>query len=78
MNEMLTYLYLPMMDYGKDRRKFIVDWFNNNPNGRYYVNCKYRPQVKEDPDLKYLIGKGFLKVKREGTRTSRNTYLVKV
>lgn len=75
---MITYLYLEMMAYGKDRRKFIVDWFNNNPNGRCYVNCKYRPQVKYDPDLKYLIRKGFLKVKREGTRTSRNTYLVKV
>lgn len=77
MNEMITYLYLEMMDYGKDRRKFIIDWFNNNPNGRYYINCKYRPQVKDDPDLKYLIRKRFLKVKREGTRTSRSTYLVK-
>lgn len=75
---MITYLYLEMMAYGKDRRKFIVDWFNNNPEGRYYVNCKYRPQIKDDPDLKYLIRTGFLKAKREGvTRTSRKTYLVK-
>ena len=76
---MIAYLYVPMTDYGKERRKFIVDWFNNNPEGRYYVNCKYRPQVKDDPDLKYLIRKGFLKAEREGyTRTSRKTYLVKV
>lgn len=75
---MTAYLYVPIMDYGKDRRKFIVDWFNNNPEGRYYVNCKYRPQIKDDPDLKYLIRTGFLKAKREDvTRTSRKTYLVK-
>jgi hypothetical protein len=71
-------LYIPIMDYGKERRRLIRDWFNAHPDGRYYVNCKYRPQMKDDPDLRQLVRVGFLKTMREGpTRTSRKTYLVK-
>ena len=74
----MNYLYVPMMDYGKERRKFIKDWFNDNPDGQYAVNCKYRPQVKEDPDLKKLIRIGFLKQVRERLHHSGGrTYLVK-
>lgn len=67
------------MDYGKERRKFIVDWFNTNPDGRLAANMRYRPQIKDDPDLKKLIRIGFLKTKREHiSRWSAKTYLVKV
>ena len=74
----MNYLYVPDMQYGKERRKFIKDWFNNNPDGQYAVNCKYRPQVKDDPDLKKLIRIGFLKQIRERRVASSNiSYLVK-
>ena len=74
----MNYLYVPDMPYGKERRKFIKDWFNNNPDGQYAVNCKYRPQVKDDPDLKKLIRIGFLKQIRERRFASSSiSYLVK-
>jgi hypothetical protein len=74
----VNYIYVPMMPYGKERRKFIKDLFNANPDGHYAVNCKHRPQVKEDPDLKKLIRVGFLKQIRECRFPSSNiTYLVK-
>jgi hypothetical protein len=73
-----SWLYVPMMAYGKERRKFIKDWFTANPEGRYCVNTKYRPQVKEDSDLKKLIRVGFLKQKRMHTnRSHARSYLVK-
>ena len=72
------YLYLPILPYGKERRKLIKDWFNAHPEGRYCVNCKYRSQMKDDPDLKKLVRIGFLKIIRlDWTRTHRKTYLVK-
>lgn len=71
------YLYVPMMDYGKERRAFIKDWFINNPDGRYCVNRKYRPQLKSDPDLKKLIKDGFLKTERVGSPRSRSTFLMR-
>lgn len=74
----IVWLYVPMMYYGKERRKFIKDWFTANPTGRYCVNTKHRPQVKEDPDLKKLIRVGFLKQKRDHTsRTRGRSYLEK-
>lgn len=73
-----TYLYVPMMSYGKNRRKFIKDWFTQYPDGKYCVNTKHRPQIKEDPDLKKLIRTGFLKQTREHiSRFHARTYLVK-
>jgi hypothetical protein len=76
---MTDYLYVPLMQYGKERRKFIKDWFNEHPDGMYAVNCKYRPQVRNDSDLKKLIRSGFLKPVRElvSFGTGRRTYLVK-
>ena len=74
----MNYLYVPDMPYGKERRKFIKDLFNNNPDGQYAVNCKYRPQVKDDPDLKKLVRIGFLKQIRERRFASSSiSYLVK-
>lgn len=61
----MEYLYVPDMAYGKIRRKFIKDWFEENPDGAYAVNCKYRPQIKRDPDLKKLIKSGYLKTVRQ-------------
>ena len=61
----ITYFCPPEPPYGKNRRKIIMDWFNTNPNGRLYINCKYRPQLKDDTDLRYLIKKGFLIQQRE-------------
>jgi hypothetical protein len=74
---MTEYLYVPFDQYGKERRKFIRNWFDKHPDGMYAVNCKYRPQLKDDSDLKKLIRVGFLKTVREGSRFSRRTYLVK-
>ncbi len=75
----MDWLYVPMMPYGKERRKLIKDLFNANPGAKYCVNTKYRPQVKEDPDLKKLIRIGFLKMKREHTSAwHARTHLEKV
>lgn len=77
-HEMIDYLYVPYTAYGKERRNFIKDWFNTHPDGRYAVNCRHRPQVKVDPDLKKLIRIGFLKQMREHTsRFHAKTFLVK-
>lgn len=58
----MNFLFVPeTMPYGKERRKLIKDWFTANPDGQFSVNCRYRPQVKNDPDLKKLIRTGFLK-----------------
>lgn len=75
---MIEYLYVPHTTYGKERRKFIKDWFTTHPDGKYCVNTKYRPQVKEDSDLKKLIRIGFLKQVREHeSRTHAKTFLIK-
>ena len=43
----------------------------------YCVNSKYRPQVKDDPDLKKLIKTGFLKqIRVKYGRNRGRTYLV--
>lgn len=75
---MTNYLYVPLTEYGKVRREYIKNWFLKNPDGAYAVNCKYRPQLKDDPDLRKLIKLGFLKKIRIRTHRSRaRTYLVK-
>ena len=74
----MNYLYVPSETYGKERRKFIKDWFIANPDGMYAVNCKWRPQVKDDPDLKKLIRIGFLKSVRLHTHKAHaKTFLIK-
>jgi hypothetical protein len=74
----MDYLYVPMMDYGKERRKLIKDWFTEHPEGQYCVNTKYRPQVKEDPDLKKLVRVGFLKqIRLHTSRFHARSFLVK-
>jgi hypothetical protein len=40
-----------------------------------HVNCKYRPQLKEDTDLKYLIKKGFLIQQRTPSYRNKSGYL---
>lgn len=73
-----AYLYVPHIPYGKIRRQFIIDLYTENPTGMYAVNCKWRPSVKNDPDLQKLIKSGFLKVIRWHThRSHAQTYLVK-
>lgn len=75
---MCDYLYVPYETYGKERRKFIKDWFTEHPDGRYAVNCKYRPQLKDDSDLKKLIRIGFLQTTREHTTgTHARTFIVR-
>lgn len=75
---MIDYLYVPMMPYGKERRKFIINWFDKHPEGRYTVNCKHRPQVKADPDLRKLIKSGVLKSVRDHIHPAHAfTYLIK-
>lgn len=45
-------------------------------NGRLYINCKYRPQLKDNSSLRRLIQKGLFKINREGFHgTSKRTYL---
>lgn len=44
--------------------------------GKLYVNCKYRPQLKDHSSLRKLVRLGVFKQGRSGaTRTSRKTYL---
>jgi hypothetical protein len=75
---MTEYLYVPHTTYGKERRKFIKDWFTAHPDGMYAVNCKWRPQVKDDSDLKKLIRIGFLKVVRlHISKTHAQSYVVR-
>jgi hypothetical protein len=74
---MTDYLYVPFMSYGKKRRQFIKNLFLNNQQGQYCVNSKYRPQVKEDSDLKKLIKIGFLKqIRIKTSRTHGKTFLI--
>lgn len=74
----MDYLYVPHTSYGKERRKFIKDWFTAHPDGRYAVNCKWRPQIKDDPDLKKLLRTGFLKQVRDHlNKTHATTFLIK-
>ena len=75
----MEYLYVHSKTYGKERRKFIKDWFTEHPDGMYAVNCKHRPQIKNDPDLKKLIRIGFLKIVRVHISVNHaNTFLEKV
>lgn len=73
----MNWLYIPECDYGKNRRKLIMYMFDTTPDAAYCVNAKYRPQMKDDPDLRKLVKDGKLKLMRYGIATSRITYLVK-
>lgn len=73
----MNWLYIPEIDYGKERRKLIMYMFNTIEDAAYCVNTKYRPQMKDDPDLQKLVKQGKLKLKRTGIMSSRRTYLVK-
>lgn len=73
----MNWLYIPEMPYGKERRKLIMHMFNTTEDAAYCVNRKYRPQMKEDTDLRKLVKEGKLKLKRTGQPRSRLTYLVK-
>lgn len=76
-----TYLSLPIefMPYGKERRAVIMRHFESTPNAAYVVNRRYRPQLKDDPDLQKLIRTGKLKRIRKGNWNNRcrSTILVK-
>lgn len=84
---MISYYCPDHPPYGKERRQRIKDWFNHpdNVDGRIAVNCKYRPQLKSDPDFTKLIKSGFLVRVREGRygkhqwkyAGKRTTYLIK-
>ena len=75
----INWLYIPEeWLYGGIRRNRIVKMFDSIPNAVYAVNCKHRQQLKNDPDLRKLIKKGFLKTVRWSRgRRGRQTYLVK-
>lgn len=60
---------------GKDRRKALLDYLNNNLDAKIYINRKYCRQLHLDSDLKKLVKAGVLKRHREGTRTSRQSFL---
>lgn len=74
----MNWLYVPEMAYGKERRALIMHLFNTTEDAAYCVNRKYRPQMKDDPDLRKLVKQGKLRVVRDGMWRSRTTYLVKV
>lgn len=57
----MNWIQPPDPPYGKERRKRIKEMFDSEEDSRLAVNCKYRPQVKDDPDLKKLLKSGFLK-----------------
>jgi len=72
------FLHIPdSIPYGKGRKEFIVNWFLDNPDGALAVNCRHRPQLKNDPDLRNLIKKGFLVRYRMGEFSHKTTYLKK-
>jgi hypothetical protein len=73
----MNWLYVPEMAYGKERRATIMHLFDTTEDAAYCVNTKYRPQMKDDPDLRKLVKQGKLKILRGGMPTSRRTYLVK-
>lgn len=52
------------MPYGKERRKGIIQWIEDNPDRMLYVNNKYQFNTKKDQDLKKLIKSGKLKTGR--------------
>lgn len=64
----------PIPPYGKERRKQIKDWFIANPTGGMAVNCKYRPQLKSDPDFRRLVKEGWLVMVREGGRYGKHQF----
>jgi hypothetical protein len=52
------------MNYGPTRRQVIAEYAMNAPWG-LHVNRKHCPQLKHDPDLKYMLKKGILVRQRE-------------
>lgn len=74
----MNWLYIPDMAYGKERRALIMHMFNTIEDAAYCVNTKYRPQMKDDSDLRKLVKQGKLKLMRSGQPFSRRSYLVKV
>lgn len=62
---------------GAVRRGGLIDLFMKFPDCRLPVNRKHQPS-SQDPDLKLLMKRKFLKQIREGgLPRSRQTYLVK-
>lgn len=61
---------------GVERRASILEFLEASPENRLLVNRRYCLIIKKDSDLKYLIKKGKLTMKREGCRMTRNSYLV--
>lgn len=57
-------LYVMSMPYGKIRRTRLLSYITTCESKCLYVNCKYQLQIKQDPDLRYLIKKGKLKQDR--------------
>lgn len=59
------------MNQGKQRRDMIIAMLES---GKHVlaVNCKYRPQLYQDNDLRLLIKKGVLRQVRQ----NRRTYLI--
>ena len=56
--KLLTPIYisgLENMSFGKERRAHILKSFDLTENAALYVNCRHRPQLKNDPDLRKLI-----------------------
>ena len=70
----MNYLYIPIEDmpFGKERRAVIMKAFQDTEDAAYAVNCKWRPQLKDDPDLRKLVKTG----KLLRLRTINRTYLV--
>lgn len=56
-------------------KKEWLKLIENSYSGKFLVNCKYRPQLKDIAVLRKLIREKKLKVERYGSRTSRKTYL---
>lgn len=52
------------LPYGKERRKEILNFLDRSDRIPFYVNCKYRPQIHQDKDLKYLLKKKIIKTIR--------------
>lgn len=79
MSEAIRYLYIPIehVPFGAHRRALIVAAFAGDRTARYYVDCKYRPQMRADPDLRRLVKRGILVRRRDrgSAGQSNRTYL---
>lgn len=82
------YWHILQMPYGAERRKEILKFLEDpkrvyrtasgyqvTPLPGIYVNREHCVQVKQDPDIQYLLKKGYVKMNRTGQPRCRYSYI---